>query len=76
MATAWLAVLSLAALSFAASLPRTGDVSGIMRLPVYAIKHTRPSTKRQIDIGLNNPQYGTEYIVNSTFYTTALLGKV
>jgi hypothetical protein len=75
MATFLLAALSLATLGSAIGIPRTDNGGGIMKLPISSISRNNTSTKRQIDTGLANPEYGTIYIVNSMFHQMTSLGK-
>lgn len=70
------AVLSLATLLSAARLPRTEDVEGIMRLPISRVNRSSLSAKRQIDTGLDNPEYGTIYMVDSKLCPKMNLGKI
>lgn len=75
MAAFFLVALSLGALASAATIPRTDNGGGIMKLPVSRTNRNGTSTKRQIDTGLANPEYGTLYIVSSMFYRMIFLAK-
>jgi len=76
MASFLLSVLSFVALASAAGIPPTENDVGIMKLPISAIPRNNTLSKRQIDTGLANPEYGTIYIVSSMFHKMMFLGEV
>jgi hypothetical protein len=75
MASFLLSVLSFVALASAAGIPRTENGVGIMKLPISTIPRNNTLSKRQIDTGLANPEYGTIYIVSSMFHKMMFLGE-
>ena len=60
----FLTLLSLATLCYGAALPRAGDTTGFVRLPVSQTYKTGELANRQIQAGLANFEKGTIYVID------------